>query len=123
MKAILINKNTYVYLGLSVIAMILAMIITISDNPPGIILGFLSGIFFIMAFTHTLKKSKSYLLLTLGAIVSFIIFVILHNFLDYFGKGTFIEAIGAFFFLAAFFLCIPGLIIGIVGSIIKAIKK
>jgi hypothetical protein len=120
---ILKQRQTYIYLVLSALSMIAALIVSISDNPPGIILSFMSSILFVLAFTHNWKKPKPYIILLISSVFGFVLFAVLHNVFEVIGKGTFWEVIGAFFFLLAIFLCPAGIIIGIVGSIITAIKN
>ena len=123
MYLILKQKRTYVYLLLSAISMIAAIIVSIPDNPPGIILSFISSILFVLAFTHNWKKPKPYIILIISSVLGFIIFAVLHNVFEVIGKGTFLELIGVFFFLLAIFICPASIIIGIVGSIVTAIKS
>jgi len=123
MYGVLKKRQTYIYLLLSAISMVAAMIVSIPDNPPGIILAYISSVLFILAFTHNWKKPKPYILLLISSVFSFVLFAVLHNVFEVIGKGTFWEVIGAFFFLLAIFLCPAGIIIGIVGSIITAIKN
>jgi hypothetical protein len=123
MFSILNKKKTYVFITLSIISIAAALIIGIDDNPPGIILCFIGGLFLILAFTYNWNKVKPYLILAIASLLGFIISVLLHNFLSVTGEGTFLEIIGAFFFLTVIFLCPAGAFIGIVGSLIQAYKK
>jgi hypothetical protein len=120
---ILKQKKTYIYLVLSAISMIAAMIVSISDNLPGIVLSFISSILFVFAFTHNWKQAKLYVILLISSVFGFVIFAVLHNVFEFIGKGTFWEAIGGFFFLLAIFLCPAGIIIGGIGSLIKLYKS
>jgi len=122
MYAVLKKRQTYIYLVLSAVSMIAALIVSIPDNPPGIILSFISSILFVLAFTHNWKKPKPYIILIISSVLGFVIFAVLHNVFEVISKGTFWEAIGGFFFLLAIFLCPAGIIIGITGSIITEIK-
>lgn len=120
---ILKQRRTYIYLSLSAISMAAAMIVSIPDNPPGIILSFISSILFLLAFTHNWEKPKQYVILIISSVFGFVIFAVLHNVFEVIGKGTFWEVIGGFFFLLAIFLPPAGIIIGIVGSIVSSIKS
>ena len=120
---ILKQRRTYIYLSLSAISMAAAMIVSIPDNPPGIILSFISSILFVLAFTHNWKKPKPYVILLISSVFSFVLFAVLHNVFEVIGKGTLWEIIGGFFFLLAIFLSPAGIIIGIVGSIVTEIKN
>jgi hypothetical protein len=122
MYAILKQRKTYIYLVLSAISMIAAMIVSIPDNLPGILLAFFSSVLFILAFTHNWAKSKPYVILLVFSLVGFVVSVVLHNVFEVMGKGTFLELIGVFFFILAIFLCPAGIIIGGIGSLIKLYK-
>ena len=120
---VLKQRQTYIYLLLSLISIVAAMIVSIPDNPPGIILSFIGSILFVLAFTHNWKKPKPYIILLISSVFGFVLFAALHNVFEVIGKGTFWEIIGGFFFLLAIFLCPAGIIIGIVGSIITTTKS
>ncbi len=104
---ILKQRQTYIYLSLSIISMVAAMIVSIPDNPPGIILSFMSSLLFILAFTHNWKQPKSYIILIISSVFGFVLFAVLHNVFEVIGKGTLWEVMGGFFFLLAIFL-FPG---------------
>ena len=122
-KNILKQRQTYIYLLFSAISVIAAIIVSIPDNPPGIILSFMSSVFFILAFTHNWKKPKPYVILLIASLVGFVVSAVLHNVLEVIGKGTFLELVGVFFFLLAIFLCPAGIVIGGIGSLIKLYKQ
>ncbi len=124
MDSIFKQKNTYVYLTISIILIIAALIVGVDDNPPGIVLCFIGSILFILAFTYSWKKAKPFLLLVVFSLVGFVISVILQNVLEAIGgEGTLLGGIGVVFFLIAIFICPAGFLVGIGGSIIKSFKK
>lgn len=123
MYSIFRRKTTYIYLLLSILSMLAALVVSISDNPPGIVLSFISSILLVLAFTHTLSNVKSYLILMLISLAGFVVAAILHNVFEAVGKGSFIEVIGVFFFLVAIFICPAGVVIGIGGMISRALRK
>ena len=124
MTNVLKQKMTYVFLLLSIISVVIALIVGIDDNPPGIVLCYIGSILFFLAFTHSWKKAKPFLLLAVFSLVGLVVSAILTNVLgDIGGEGTLLGIIGAVFFLIAIFICPAGLLIGIVGSIVKSFKK
>ena len=124
MNTIFKEKSTYVYLTVSIILIFVALIIGIDDNPPGIIVFFLGSIVLVVAFTHNWKKAGSYLLLGVISMAGFAVSVLLHNVFETIGgEGTILGLVGAMFFLIALFICPACLVVGIVGSIVKALKK
>jgi hypothetical protein len=123
MASLFRQKSTYVYLAGSVIFIIIALIVGIDDNLPGIILLFISSILLVLAFTHNWKR-KSYILLIVFSLAGFVVSVILHNIFETSGgEVTFLGILSALFFLVAIFLCPVCLLIGIIGSIMKSLKK
>jgi hypothetical protein len=106
----------------SAISIVVAMIVSIPDNPPGIILFFISSILFVLAFTYNWKKPKLYIILLISSVFGFVLFAVIHNFFEGIGKGTYWGVVGGFFFLLAVLICPAGIIIGIGGSIVTAIK-
>ena len=123
MYSIFRQKSTYVYLLLSILSMLAALIVGISDNPPGILLCFMSSVLLVLAFTHNLNTVKSYLILLLISLAGFVVAAVLHNVFEALGKETFLGIIGVFFFLVAIFICPAGVIIGIGGMITRALGK
>ena len=118
------QKSSYVYLAGSVIFIIVALIVGIDDNVPGIILLFISSILLVLAFTHNWNRPKPYVLLIIFSLVGFVVSTILHNVFEAIGgERTFFGIVGALFFLVALFLCPAGLLMGIIGSIIKSFNK
>ena len=124
MNNILKQKTTYIYLSISIVLISIALIIGIDDNPPGIIIFFLGSIVLVIAFTHKWQKAKPYLLLALFSLLGLVISGILHNAFEAIGgEGTILGIVGAAFFLIALFICPACLVVGIVGSIVRAFKK
>ena len=124
MSSLLKQKTTYLYISISIVLIITALFLGIDDNPPGIIIFFLGSIILVVAFTHNYKKAGSYLLLGVFSMAGFAVSVLLHNVFEAIGgEGTILGIVGAMFFLIAIFICPACLVVGIVGSIVKALKK
>jgi hypothetical protein len=105
----------------SVLLIIASQLVGINDNLPGIAMLFVGMIFLIIAISHPWRKSMGYVILTgvcLGIIL--LIFVVI-SILMVIGKTEYIsEAIVMYLF---FFICIPGIVVGIAGAIIYAFIK
>ncbi|MEJ2104462.1 MAG: hypothetical protein P8X47_07795 [Ignavibacteriaceae bacterium] len=85
---------------------------------------FLGSIVLVVAFTHNWKKVGSNLFLGVISMAGFAVSVLLHNVFEAIGsEGTILGIVGAMFFLIALFICPACLIVGIVGSIVKVLKK
>jgi peptidoglycan/LPS O-acetylase OafA/YrhL len=123
MFSVMRQKKTYIYILLCLISAGAAMIVSVPDNPPGILLSFLSSLFLVLAFTHNYTKAKSYLILTLVSLIGFFLAAVLHNVFEEMDKATSFEVIAVVFFLIAIFICPAGVIVGIAGSITKLFGK
>ena len=125
------RTNTIRLLAISVILLILSLIIGISDNLPGIIVCYSGMIVFVLTFTHHWRNAKPYLLLLISSLIGFLAFAVLHNVFygiqkaagDIFIITPLLEILHVVFFLLALFLFPPGVLVGLMGSIILIIKK
>jgi len=110
-------------------SLIAAFIVGISDNLLGIGLCYIAAISIILAFVHTWRKVKLFLLLLGASLVGFGVFVVLHNL--FYGLGQmaaniivlkqFLEFSHAIFFIISIFVCPAGFLIGVVGSVVTTI--
>jgi uncharacterized membrane protein (UPF0136 family) len=77
------NRNKSIILlvicGLLAIA---AAAVGIDDNPPGILLAFLSAIAFVLAFVHPWRAAKKFMFLLLASVLGFVLYIILNIILD-----------------------------------------
>ena len=107
-----------------------ALVVGISDNPPGVLLAFLSSIALVTAFAVGLRTKRQFEILLLGSLLFFVGAAILHNLFEAaasFAGAAWLktagEAVGGTFFLVAIFLCPAGLVVGLVGVIVKAWRR
>lgn len=125
------KKLSLIFLSVFVIFTILASIIGISDNPPGIILLYIGTASLILSFTHHWRSSRKYLIFLGVTIATFVISAILHNVLDgvadqYISIAlikSIVGGLGVVFFLLAVIICPPALVISIIGAVRFALKK
>ena len=71
------KKSRRVTVGLVVlccVSLIAAFIVGISDNPPGLVLCYLATVSLILAFVHTWRKVKYFLILLGASVVGFAVF-------------------------------------------------
>ena len=125
------RKITFILAGLSAALVIGAIVVGISDNIPGIVLCLTAVILLFIAFTHSWRELKKFLILTGASLGGFFLFVLLHN--VFYGLGVitggipvvsqFMEFSHAAFFCIALFVCPPGFVVGAVASIVLGIKK
>lgn len=123
------RRWTFSFLLLAVILIVVSDIVTISDNPPGIALLYSGVVFLFLTIVHPWRKVKPYLIMAgICALIMALIFIGLHVYDKFFfqrepgGKPTEAEnIIEAIIFMTVLFGCVPGLFIGIVGAITRAI--
>jgi hypothetical protein len=123
MYAVLKKTTTLILLVLSVIFVVCAIIIGISDNLPGIMLCFLGCVSFILSFSYSWRKPKPYLILLIISLIGFVVLVILINIFEGRLSGTLFDTVGDFTFILATMLCPIGIIIGGIGSLVTYYKK
>ncbi|MDY6875894.1 MAG: hypothetical protein SWK90_06805 [Chloroflexota bacterium] len=120
------RKVTLVLVTLCCVSLIVAFLIGISDNPPGLVLCYIAVTALILAFVHTWRQVKRFLILLGASLIGFPLFVILHNLFYALGQvaadvivlGTLLEFLHVVFFLVAIMVCPPGVLIGAVGSVV-----
>ena len=109
-------------------SLIAAFIVGISDNLSGLGLCYAAAISIILAFVHKWRKVKYFLFLLGASLVSFPVFVVLHNVFYALGQiaadiivlSQSLEFLHAVFFLIAVLVCPAGFLIGALGSIVAA---
>ena len=123
MYAVLKKRMTLILLVLSVIFLVGAIIIGISDNPSGILICFLGCILFILSFSHNWRKPKPFIMLMIISFIGFIVLVILINIFEGRLSGKLFDILGTFTFIVATLLCPAGIIIGGIGSLVTYYKN
>jgi hypothetical protein len=126
------NRNrTLILFAVCGVLAIAAKAIGISDNPPGLLLAFLSASAFVLVFVHPWRTSKQFRYLIYASVLGFIVFVFLHNVFDFVasksgGAGIVPGLLGitsAAFFIVATLLCPATFIVGAVGSVAMFIRS
>ncbi|MCF7808081.1 MAG: hypothetical protein K9M49_09855 [Candidatus Marinimicrobia bacterium] len=98
----------------------LAILIGIADNPPGIVLSYTGVCFITVAFVHHWREASAYGTLLAISVVSFPVFVLLHNIFKILIEKTggvpvldqLLFGFSVIFFLAAVFISPAGIVIG-----------
>ena len=126
------NRNrTFIFLAIGGLSVIAAVTVGIDDNPPGILLAFLSTTASILAFVHPWRTSRQFRLLLYASALGFVVFGFLHNLLEGFASilgssglvHDFLNLIAVAFFLIAILVCPPGLLVGAVGAVVMSIRN
>lgn len=125
-----IRRNLLISVSLLVVGgslILVASLIGISDNLPGILLCFLGVLSLIFSFIHHWRNVKSYKVLFFVSMIGLFVFAVLHNFLDFAGQhyenshqllSQFLNFLSVIFFLVAVFVCPFTMLIGLAGFII-----
>jgi hypothetical protein len=126
------NRNrSFILFAVCGVLAIAAIVIGIDDNPPGLLLAFLSAIAFVLAFVHPWRASKQFLYLIFASLLGFIVGAILHNVLDFLayksgGSGLvpgLLNFISTAFFLVAVLLSPPAFLVGVTGAVVMYVRE
>ncbi len=121
------NRSRTLLLLTAVAALaVAAAAVGIDDNPIGISLAMLSATALILAFAHPWRASARFRRLTIASALGFVVLLILGVALEAWVDLTsmpglvdqLLGAIGTAFLLGAAFLCIPGFLVGVCGTIL-----
>ncbi len=116
------HRKTFLYISLSIAAVLISSQITSTASPFGNFLSYLGTIIFVLALTHTWVRAGSYIIMTVFSSGIIIISIILNNLLGEYYRDTFLEDLREFFFFLAVFICPFGIVIGLVGSLLLSGK-
>ena len=124
------QKLSLIFLVIGSILLIGALVIGISDNPPGIALLYISVVALILAFVHRWRKVKNFLILAFASIIGLLVFAILHNLFEALGEMTdimllsqLIKFLSVSSFFIALLICPVGLLIGFAGGTVLYFKN
>jgi hypothetical protein len=126
------NRNrTFILLGISAVLVIAAAIVGISDNPPGLILMYLSASSFVASFVHPWKASQQFRRLLYASGLGVVVFVILHllsenvaSTIDATGLvDDLLAGAGSAFFVLGTVLCPAGFLIGAFGAVVMSMRE
>jgi hypothetical protein len=134
LKALSTPRNrtlTFVFLAICCASAIAAILIGISDNPPGIFLAFGAATSFILAFVHPWRTTKQFGLFLFASVLGLVILGVLHNVFEGVastmeGMDTLkilLQGLGVTAFLIAVLICPPAILVGTVGSIVMFIRN
>ncbi len=125
------RKWTFSLFCLSVILILAGGFTGITDNPPGIVMVFFGMVFLFLTLIHPWRKPANYLIL---AGICFIIIVLIFAGLYFYSliivkrssvpeSGNSDGILEAVTMLTVLFICAPGIIAGLSGSIIRAFQQ
>jgi hypothetical protein len=126
------NRNrTFILLGICGVLAATAATMGISDNPPGLLMAYLSATTLVVAFVHPWKASQPFRRLLYTSGLGFVLFAVLHNVFEGLAAttgasglvGDLLDVAGGAFFGIATLLCPPGFLVGAVGAVAMSIRE
>ena len=125
------RKASFILLAICCVSLVAAFLIGIDDNPPGLLLCLIAAAAFFLAFVHTWRKAKYFLILSGASLIGIFFFAVLHN--VFYGLGQMAADIivlkhllgflDAGSFLVAILVCPAGCLIGVVGSVLMYFRQ
>jgi hypothetical protein len=120
------RTRTLLFLGLCALLAIAAAGVGIDDNPPGIALALLSAASLVLAFAHPWRSAARFRRLIYVSILGFVLLLAAGVALQILVESTSLPGlasqilafVGTASLLGAGFLCIPGLLVGIIGALL-----
>jgi membrane-anchored glycerophosphoryl diester phosphodiesterase (GDPDase) len=127
------NRNkSFILLAICGLLAIAAAAVGIDDNPPGILLAFLSAAAFVFAFVHSWRTAKKFMFLLLASVIGFVLYIILNIILDTAAQNPATSAALQDFLqspvintlsLIIVMVCAAAFIVGVVGSVAMFIRN
>jgi len=114
-------KWTISLFAIAVLLIITASLVGIGDNPPGIALLYGGIIFLFFAVLHPWKNPKNYWTLLLVCIVILMLEWLGITILDKLHKTEYLSEAVAM--VVAFLICMPGIVVAIIGAFICVVRK
>ena len=114
-----------------VILIVAALLVGISDNPPGIILLYCAALALVLAWARGWRQPRRFGVLFGASIVAFFVMAAIHNFAEVGAhriahlpvlSGA-LAAVSGVGFLLAIFVCPMGALVGLVGGLVTAVRK
>jgi len=107
---------------IAVVLIVIASLLGVADNLPGIILMYAGIIALFFAFLNPWRKAMNYIILAVVFIGIFLLGILIVTVLDKIDKDLSFKLDG---FVEGFALlvCIPGILVSIIGAVICAVRK
>ena len=124
------SRSRYL-LGIGFLLLLVALLIGISDNLPGILLVYAGTLLLLLAFVHHLHEAAQFGTLLAISVVSFPVLTLLHNVFEVLHEKSggipvidqLLQGFSVIFFLAAVFISPVGILIGAVLGLFYLIRS
>jgi hypothetical protein len=125
------GRLTLALLAATVVLTLGALLVGISDNPPGIVLLYGAGLAMVLAVTHGWRNPTRFLYLLLGAVVGFFVLVAVHNFAEVGAERLAhlpvlaypLAAVSVAGFILALIVCPAAALVGALGWITTGVRR
>ena len=125
------RRVTLILLAAGCVSLIIALVIGIAENAPGIALLYGAALAGLLAFVHHWRRAKRFVVLAVASAVGFAVFAVLHNVFYGFSKSfsdiaplrQALEVLDVVSFLIALIVCPVGLLVGVIGAILAYAKN
>lgn len=126
------NRRITLLLSTAAAGLVLAaLLVGVSDNPPGIVLVALASVALVAAAVHPWRTPGPFVFLLVASIIGFVVLVVLHNLLDgvagLMSDGNVLrllaQGIGVTAFLLAIFVLPAAVLVGAGGAIIMFFRE
>jgi hypothetical protein len=112
------------------ILVLAALLVGVSDNPPGIVLVLLAAMALVAAAVHPWRAPKPFVVLLVTSILGFVVLVVLHNLLDgvagLMSDGNvlrfLVQGVGVAAFLLAILVLPAAVLVGAGGAIVMFLR-
>lgn len=124
-RSLLSERWSRIFLVCALIALAAALLVGVSDNPPGVILAYAASVCLVSAFTPRWRRARPFLLLAGWAILGFVVSAVLHNVFDALAQlagglpviPALAAAVSGIAFLLAVLIAPSALVVGLAGAI------
>jgi hypothetical protein len=126
------NRRITILLSAAAAALVLAaLLVGVSDNPPGLALVALAAVTLLVAAVHPWRAPRRFVLLFVASGIGLVVLVVLHNLLDgvagLLAEGnvlrTLVEGVGVLAFLLAIFVLPAAAVVGAGGALVMLIRE
>ncbi len=134
LEALSTHRNrtlTFTFLAICCASATAAVVVGISDNPPGILLAFGAATALVLAFVHPWRTVKQFRGLLYASIISLPLLAILHNVFEAIASKSasagvlqsLLQGLGVAAFVLVTLICPPAVLVGAVGSVVMFIRN
>ena len=119
------NRTTFFLAAIGVLGVILAFVVGVVENEPGALFLWAASTALVLAFTHTWRQARKFVILLLASVAGLVFFAVLHNVFyalaevsdDVVAVSRVLGFLQVLSFLVAVLLCPAGILVGAAGAV------